>query len=390
MIPAYAPYDSNANNAEMAVVLSPVDSPVSQDQARNNSLPSKTFAGLPVPGTRVLLVLNQLAVMTQNGVELTEALGSVTANCVDQRLAGSLAKIHHAVSSGSTFSGAIAAYGVYFPDTLAPMIAAAEETGEIPVTLAKVSERMRGELEMRGTIMGALIYPVILVGASTVVMSALIIGVLPQFSKVFTSMGRPIPTSTQYLLSFGDMCRANLIWIVPCAIAAMIALFMFRKHALIRRPLGRLLMYGPMICGAYRPLIAGRNFRTIAAMVRGGVPLLQSVRLARKATSDRYWQDLLMRVESNLIDGLTASAAMTGFDFLPPEATQMMATGERTGRVGEVLEDIGAFYEQEGGRKIKRLVVAFEPVIILCMGFIVAGIVMSVMLPLLDVSTVGR
>ena len=81
---------------------------------------------------------------------------------------------------------------------------------------------------------------------------------------------------------------------------------------------------------------------------------------------------------------------MSNVDFLPAEASQMMATGERTGRVGEVLEDIGAFYEAEGGRGIKRLVVAFEPMIILVMGVFVAGIVMSLMLPLLDVSTIGR
>ena len=81
---------------------------------------------------------------------------------------------------------------------------------------------------------------------------------------------------------------------------------------------------------------------------------------------------------------------MTDTEFLPREAAQMMATAERTGRIGEVLEDIGTFYEQEGARRIKRLVVAFEPIIILIMGVVVAGVVMSVMLPLLDVSTIQR
>ncbi len=389
MISAFAPYDSSSDD-DVPVVVSSTGALKSQNLSNVSGSRSDSFKGLPVPGSRVLLVLNQLAVMTQNGVELAEALASVTTNCIDKRLASSLEKIYHAVSSGSTFSGAIATYGHFFPDTLAPMIAAAEETGEIPSTLAKVSVRMRGELEMRGTIIGALIYPVILIGASAVVMSALVIGVLPQFSKVFTSMGRPVPATTQYLLSFGDLCRANWFWIIPCIVGGMIALFCLRKHDWIRRPIGWLLMYGPMIRNAYRPLVAGRTFRTIASMVRGGVPLLQSVRLARKATADHYWQSLLVNVETNLIDGLTASNAMGDYDFLPPEATQMMATGERTGRVGEVLEDIGSFYEQEGGRKIKRLVVAFEPIIILCMGVVVAGIVMSVMLPLLDVSTVGR
>ncbi len=348
------------------------------------------YALLPVSGSSVLLVLNQLAVMTQNGIELADALANVAKHCKDDRLARSLVKIFEAVSGGNTFSAAVAIHGKYFPPTLSPMLAAAEATGEVPETLGKVCQRMRGELEMRGTLIGAMIYPAILLGASAIVLAALILGVLPQFSKVFTSMGRPIPTTTQFLLSVGDVCRGNWLGIIAVIGGTIFGFAYCRNQSFVRRPLGKFLMHGPLIRDAYRLLAAGRNFRTIAGMVRGGVPLMQSVQLARQATRDAYWQDLLFRIESNLIDGLTASAALTTVDFLPPEAAQMMATGERTGRVGEVLEDIGSFYELEGGRKLKRLVVAFEPFIILCMGVLVAGIVMSIMLPLLDVSTISR
>jgi type II secretory pathway component PulF len=124
-------------------------------------------------------------------------------------------------------------------------------------------------------------------------------------------------------------------------------------------------------------------------MVQGGVPLLQAVQLSQQTTRDIYWKELLQRIERNLIDGLTASSAMTNVDFIPPETAQLMSTAERTGRVAAVLEDIGEFYEEEAGRRIKRLVLIVEPVIILVMGVIVAAIVMSVMLPLLDISTVG-
>ncbi|NND97053.1 MAG: type II secretion system F family protein [Pirellulaceae bacterium] len=394
MIPAYQPYDSHYENGSIPLVVNAGASTEESSHPNLVATPAtdsvRLSSVLPVSQTRVLLVLNQLAVMTQNGVEVAEALRNVTMHCQDRRLTRSLEAIHGSVSGGNTFSAALAAYGRYFPSTLAPMVAAAEATGEVPETLAQVCDRMRGQLEMRGALTGALIYPIILIGASSVVMSALLIGVLPQFSKVFTSMGRPVPPSTQLLLNIGDWCRAYWIYILPVLMAAMGSLVYFRNHTWIRRPIGRFFMYAPLIRNAYRPLAAGQNFRTIAAMVRGGVPLLQAIRLARRATGDAYWHRLLTAIEDNLIEGRDASDAMYNVDFLPPEAPQMMATGERTGRVGEVLEDIGTFYEQEGGRRIKRLVVAFEPVIILVMGVLVAGIVMSVMLPLLDVSTAGR
>ena len=391
MIPAYSPYNSDqSSNVPVVNSTSPSASATREAPTPIAADNSKMTTFIPMSKSRVLLVLNQLSVMSQNGVDLAEALGNVAQFCSDKRLARSLTEIHHAVSSGSTLSGAIAMYGHYFPPTLAPMIAAAEATGEVPETLGKVVDRMRGELEMRGTILGAMIYPMILIGASGIVMSALILGVLPQFSKVFASMGRPVPMSTRLLLDFGDCCRTYWMFIVPAVLAAFGTLVAMRRHPWIRNPIARFFMYGPMISSAYRPLATGRNFRTIAGMVRNGVPLLQAVRLTRRATNDRYWHALLGHVEAKLIDGLPASSALAGIDFLPPEAMQMMATGERTGRVGEVLEDIGSFYEQEGGRKLKRLVVALEPVIILIMGVIVAGIVMSVMLPLLDVSTMSR
>jgi type II secretory pathway component PulF len=341
-----------------------------------------------VSSTRVLMVLNQLAVMSQNGIEIVEALDSVRDGCRDPRLATALDRIYDAVSSGHSFSAAVAKHGEHFPVTLAPMLAAAEATGGVPATIKRVSERMRGELTMRGQIIGALIYPVILLTVSFAVMSALVVGVLPQFQKVFESLGRPVPISTQYLLALGQWSRDHWIWIGIAMVGTAFATVMLRQHAFVLRLWSKLMMYTPLIRDAYRPLAAGRNFRTLAAMVGGGVPMLSAVRLTRNTTHDVYWTELWDEVENSLIEGRRAGDVLFDVDFLPQEAAQLVATAEKTGRVAEVLEDIGAFYEEEAGRRIKRLIIALEPVIILLMGIVVAGVVMSVMLPLLDVSTI--
>lgn len=384
MFAPYAP-ETTADSID-TYSSSEYESPLDRDDAPRRSSGLSGLRG--VPSSKVLLVLNQMAVMSQNGIEIVEALEAVTENCRDPRLAESLEDIHDAVSSGETFSAAVMVYGDFFPPTLAPMLAAAEATGRVPETLKRVCERMRSELAMRGQIIGALIYPVILMGASASVMSALIVGVLPQFSKVFASMGKPVPASTQFLLTIGEFSRAYWMIIVPALAAIVVGLVLLRRHPMVHRPLCRFLMYAPLIRDAYRPLAAGRNFRTLAAMVSGGVPMLQAVRLTRDATEDLYWRDLWSEVEETLIEGAPASEAFFLATFTPPEAAQMVATAERTGRIGEVLEDVGGYYEEEASRRIKRLVVALEPVIILVMGVIVAGVVMSVMLPLLDVSTV--
>ena len=343
---------------------------------------------LAVPVGRVLLSLNQLAVMSQNGVEIADALLAVSRTCPDTRLQESLLRIHDAVSNGSSLSASVGLHGTYFPNTLAPMLAAAEATGDVPLALQKVCDRMREQMDLRGAIMGTMIYPFILIFASMVVLAALILGVLPQFKNVFESMGKEVPAYTQVLLDIGVFSRSHWPIITLVVLAIPIVLLLARRHPFVHRITASVLMHGPLISGAYRILSTGRTFRTIAAMVKGGIPMLDAVRLTRSTTTNAYWHDLLDQVEQNLIDGLPASAALASAEFLPPEASQMMHTGERTGRVAEVLEDVGTFYEQEGARKIKRLVTMLEPVIILCLGVLVAGIVLSVVLPMLDISTI--
>lgn len=406
MIPAYAPYNPTDPDAS-ATVASPSDpnqsttaASTGRDARRAGS--SEKPVPLRIPETwnaaavrrvsrgTVLLTLNQLAVMSQNGIEIAEALETIAHSCPNKRLAASLQRIHQAVNNGQSFSAAMAAYGAEFPATLAPMLAAAEATGDVPRTLGRICSRLRGELQLRGTVLGAMIYPVILVLASSVVMAALVLGVLPQFSRVFLSLGKPVPGSTQLLLDIGVFCQSHWLPLLVLVLGSLTALFAFRRHPWIQRPFNKFLMYGPLIRGAYRPLQTGRTFRTLASMIDGGVPLLQAVQLTRHTTSDLYWRHLLDRIEQELVDGATASGAMAGVDFIPLETPQMMSTAERTGRLAEVLENVGQFYEEDAGRNIKRLVVTLEPAIILVMGVMVAGVVMSLLLPLLDVTSVGR
>lgn len=339
-------------------------------------------------GSAVLLTLNQLAVMTQNGVEIAEALESVAEHCTQPRLAETLRNIHRSVSGGSTFAAAIDSHREFFPASLPAILSAAEATGDIPSAISRVVAQMRAQLQMRATLIGAMIYPIILISASFFVFAALILGVLPQFQKVFDSLGKPIPTSTAYLLGTGDFCRDH-VWLILAGVTVTTGLvWHYRSHRVLREPFFHLLMHFPVVRAAYRPLTTGRTYRTLASMILGGVPLLDAVRLTRRATIDPNWNDLLAQMEQHLIEGKNPSEVLQRTPWLPPEAAQMMATGQRTGRIGEVLDDMGKYYEEEASRLLKRIIVAIEPVIILAMGVMVAGIVLSVLLPMLDVTSV--
>lgn len=340
-----------------------------------------------IPTGSLLLVINQLAVMSQNGIDLAEAFETAATHARHPVLGDRLRRIHEAINGGSSLSAALAEHGQGMPATLPAMVAAAESTGEVPQALRRLSDMLRAELQLRSTIVGAMIYPVILIAVSGAVMAAMIFGVLPKFGEVFSTLGRPIPASTALMLEVGTWARANGLIVAGTLAAAVFGLWHMRRHPRLRRGLDRALIYGPLIRSAYRPLATGRLFRLLGSMVHGGVPLLSAVQLTRQTTANSFFADLLQEVEDDILEGDLASRALAAADFLPPEAAQMVATAERTGRLAEVLTDCGDFYEEEGARVLRKLVLALEPVIILGMGVLVAGIVLSVMLPLLDISS---
>lgn len=342
-----------------------------------------------IPTGSLLLVITQLAVMSQNGIDLAEAVETAAKHARHPVLADRLNRISEAINGGCSLSSALAVHGEGLPATLPALVAAAESTGEVPQALRRLSDMLRSELQLRSTILGALIYPVILILVSGAVMTAMLFGVLPKFGDVFATLGRPIPASTGILLDFGLWARTHWMAGGGCFAGAAASLWYFRSHPILQRGLDRFLLFAPLIRSAYRPLATGRLFRFIGTLTNGGVPLLQAIRLTRDTTKNSFFVALLEEVEEDILSGELASRALSAAEFLPPEAAQMVATAERTGRLPEVLSDCGEFYEEEGARVLRKLVLSLEPIIILVMGVLVAGVVLSIMLPLLDISSVA-
>lgn len=309
-----------------------------------------------IPTSSLLLTINQLAVMSQNGIDLSEAVGTSAHHASHPVLAERLRSIHTLIQSGSSLSAAIAANGSSFPKSMPAIIAAAESTGEVPQALKRMSQLLRAELQLRSTVIGALIYPVVLIVVSFAVMMAMLFGVLPQFSEVFGNLGRPMPASTAVLLDAGKFAREYL-WPILGALVALLGLAVYlRTHPFVLSSLDRFLLYAPMVRNAYRPLATGRMFRLLGSMLGGGVPLLHAVQLTRYSLKNGYFVELLESVEADVLAGEQASRALSRADFLPPEAAQMVSTAERTGRLADVLCDCGEFYEEQGERVLRRIV----------------------------------
>lgn len=348
---------------------------------------SKSNSSGSVKKSDLLMFTTQLTIMSQAGIDLAEALQSVAEQCKNQTLKAALIQIHEDVTEGQAVSIAMGKHENIFGTAYIASIAAGEASGTLVQILLRLSELLRNEIRLTNTIRGVVSYPLVLMSVAVIVVFALIFFVLPQFAIVFRDLGKTPPPMTELILNFGLFIRTNTLYLgIAGAVGGVLLVrFALSEHAKLFRD--NLILNNFLLRKATRPLITGRTFRLLGTMIQSGIPLLDAVRLCRSSIKNVLFRKLYDAIEKDILDGKGIGNAIAQHDFVPAGAAQMMMTAEQTGKLGEVSQSIGEFYEDEGEENIRQLSKMLEPAIIVVMGAIVAFVMLTIMLPLLDVST---
>ncbi|GAB5441608.1 MAG: type II secretion system inner membrane protein GspF [Fuerstiella sp.] len=349
----------------------------------------KRRGGKRVRQADLLMFTSQLSIMSRSGVDLADALKGAAEECANPVLQETLEKVYEDVAGGETVSAALAKHSRVFGDTYIVAIQAAEASGQMTEVLDRLTKLLRFEIKLQNTIRGIMTYPLILFSVALMVSTALVLFVLPQFAKVFEDLDKPVPPTTQMLLDVSVFVRSYFIYLIPLTVVLGVAGWRSLKSDAVRLLFDRLILHIKGFGPAIQSLSAGRTFTLMGTMLQSGIPLLDALGLCRTASRNRLLQNLFARLEDDVVNGRGISAGLATADCIPSGASQMIATAERSGRLAEVVQTVGEFYEEEGERQVRTAVKFLEPAIILSMGVFVSFIVMSVMLPLLDVSTVN-
>ncbi|MEM8865635.1 MAG: type II secretion system F family protein [Planctomycetota bacterium] len=332
----------------------------------------------------------QLAIMTRSGVDIATAMGSLASQCERPTLADVLDQVRDDVLSGVRFSDALRRHPRVFDDAYVATIGAGEATGRMPEIFAQLAELKRSELRLRRTISALLVYPILLATVSTVVVTALVVFVLPQFASIFEQYETPLPVITQVLLGLADEIRVRWWLWAPLAGGAVAGVASLRFSEVGRRWFDRMLLEGIGIGPVSQKLIVGRMCRLMGLMIESGVPLLDSLALVGKSTSNSVYRELVDDLEESITNGRGMTTCLKESDVFPAAATEMIGTAEKSGNLGEVLRMVGAYFEEEGEAAARTVVGALEPLITIVMGAIIAVVVLSVMLPVFDLATVAK
>ncbi len=332
----------------------------------------------------------QLSIMTRSGVDIATAMGSLAAQCTRPALADVLEQIRDDVLSGVSFSEALKRHPKVFDVAYVATVGAGEATGRMPEIFLQLSELKRSELRLTRTLRSLLVYPILLAAVSTVVITCLVMFVLPQFAEIFEQYETPMPAITQVLLGVADELAVRWWLWIPLVVGGGAAAVSARFTEQGKRFYDRLLVQGAGIGKVSQKLAVARMCRLMGLMIESGVPLLESLQLVGKSMKNFVYRDLIGELEDAVVNGRGMTQCLEESDVFPAAAAEMIGTAEKSGKLGEVLLMVGAYFEEEGEASARAAVSALEPLITVVMGVVVSVVVLAVMLPVFDLATVAK
>lgn len=353
------------------------------------------LAGIQLGSPRVkksdiVLFANQLAVMVDTGVPLPEAMAAIVQQTDNITLRGMLSEVAEAVESGETFSDALEQYPKYFSTMFVSLVRAGEASGDLGKMLTNVAEYLGDAQETRRQVTGAMAYPAFMLSLAVVVVVVLMTFVLPKFVKIYAHKGAVLPLPTRILLNTSNFCADYWIVLVGVLTAGVVGLMMFFKRPSGRRVLDTILVRVPVISDVTRKYYIARSFRALGTMVAAGVPVLNALEITEHTATNFHFRAVFENAIGKISEGETLSDQFFATEFVPVTTAQMVFAGEKSGRLGDVLLKVSTFCDRELKASIKTMTSMLEPVMIAGMGFVIGGIAISLLLPMLTVNKALR
>lgn len=332
------------------------------------------------------LATRQLATLV--GVTpLEEALRTMASQSEDRRLREALSRTHAGLVEGHRLSEAMGRVPGAFPPLYRAMVAAGESAGALPAVLERLAELLERQQALRGKLMTALIYPAALALTAGAVVAALMGFVVPKVVEQFESMGRELPLLTRTVIAVSDFVAA---W--GGAVLVMLVLAGICAAALLRRPGPRLrfdraVLRLPLVGRLVRDVNAALMARTLATVVASGLPLMEGLAITARTVGNRALREATDGMVVAIREGGSLSAAMRRAGIFPPTLLQLASSGEDSGRLAPLLDRAADYLDREFQAFTAALLALLEPAIIVALGGVIAVIVLSILLPILQFNT---
>ncbi len=344
--------------------------------------------GTGVKRVEIMRMAKNLSAMLSAGLSISRALSITERQSGNKRLKAIATGISDAIKKGSSFHEALAAYPNVFSELFIAMAKAGEESGSLADSLAVVGLQMERAEELSRKIKGAMIYPAIVIIAIVIIAILMLVYVVPTMTKTFTSLGVELPLATRIIVGISDFMVAHVLLVLSALIALVVGGIAFVRS---RVGAGMVLfsaLHLPVIGEIVRETYSARAARTLSSLLASGVPVLQALSITKEVVHAKVFADVIAEAVVRVKRGEPLSAAFAEKTSLYPiQMSDMLAVGEETGKVAEMLKQIAEFYERDVADKTKDLSTIIEPILMLCIGVVVGIFAVAIIAPIYSLSS---
>jgi len=339
--------------------------------------------------TREFLVFNQeLATLLKAGMPLVQSLDLLKRRVQSPIFRRVLDDIHEKVRSGTALSDAFAAQNDLFPRVYTASLLAGERSGNLDAVLRRYVEYTKIIQTVKSKTISALVYPAILISLALVLVSIIVLKVVPAFSDFYASFGADLPLVTRIIVRLSEFLRAQFLLVIIAVAIVAISVVTWVKQPGQQARFDRLLLGIPMLGQVARKFATSQMARTLATLLGGGLPLVHALDIAAKSVGNQYMASQLDVVSARVREGESFAAALEARRVFPEVAVKMAEVGESTGALQDMLNTVADFYDEEISTTMDRFVTLVEPVLLVFMGLVIAGLLLALYMPLFQLSSV--
>jgi len=336
----------------------------------------------------IVIFTRQLGTMIDAGLHIVQCLDILAEQADNKNFRKVLRQLKENVESGSTFTEALKKHPKNFDELFVNMISAGEVGGILDTILSRLSEYLEKSMKLKAQIKGAMIYPATIISVAGIVTAVLLIWVIPVFAELFSSFGQDLPAPTQFVINLSNFTIAYFPYIVATMVAIVITIRQFYRTENGRLRMDQMALQVPIFGDLLRKSAIARFTRTLSTLISSGVPILDALLITAKTSGNKIVERAILATRASISEGNSISEPLTQSKVFPPMVCQMISVGESTGALDSMLQKIAEFYEDEVDNMVANLTTLMEPMVILFLGVIIGGLVISMYLPIFKLGSV--
>src|SRR5579884_401786 len=353
------------------------------DRIKEKGKFSLSFLPKGVSSKELVVFTRQLSTMIDAGLPLVQSLDVLAAQ-QKAKFRSVLTQVKESVESGSTFADAVAKHPGVFDHLFVNLVRAGEAGGVLDTVLQRLATYLEKIENIKRRIKGAMVYPAVVITVAIIVVSIILIFVVPTFASLFKDLGTTLPGITQFVVDVSTFLKSNIIYIlIALGLFLFAVAFAYRRSERGRKIIDAFILKLWLVGDLVLKTVLSRFCRTLATLTTGGIPILDGLEITAKGAGNKVTEEAILEVRKGVSEGKTLAEPLSAKPkIFPPMVVQMIAVGEQTGALDDMLNKIADFYDEEVDASVASLMSALEPIMIAFLGGTVGFIVIAMYMPM--------